>query len=59
VYAYINPVVAVLLGAIILHEPLNGFIAVGGVVTIAGVYLVNYAMRRAKQAAVPPPQSEV
>jgi drug/metabolite transporter (DMT)-like permease len=59
VYAYINPVVAVLLGAIILHEPLNGFIAVGGAVTIAGVYLVNYAMRRAKQAAVPPPQSEV
>jgi drug/metabolite transporter (DMT)-like permease len=59
VYAYINPVVAVLLGAFVLHEPLNGYIAVGGAVTIAGVYLVNYAMRRAKQAAVLPPQSEI
>jgi drug/metabolite transporter (DMT)-like permease len=48
VYAYINPVVAVLLGAVILHEPLNGYIAAGGTVTIGGVYLVNYAMRRVR-----------
>ncbi len=49
VYAYVNPVVAVLLGAVILNEPLNGYIALGGAVTIGGVYLVNYAMRRAKK----------
>lgn len=48
VYAYVNPVVAVLLGAAILNEPLNGYIAAGGSVTIGGVYLVNYAMRRGK-----------
>jgi drug/metabolite transporter (DMT)-like permease len=48
VYAYVNPVVAVLLGAAILHEPLNGYIAAGGIVTIGGVYLVNYAMRRGR-----------
>jgi drug/metabolite transporter (DMT)-like permease len=57
VYAYINPIVAVLLGAFILNEPLNGYIAVGGAVTIGGVYLVNYAMRKAKRAV--PPQSEI
>ena len=45
-YAYINPMVAVLLGAVIFHEKLNGFIAVGGAVTIAGVYLVNDTFRK-------------
>lgn len=49
VYAYINPIVAVLLGAVLLDEELTGFIAVGGAVTIGGVYLVNHAMRRAKR----------
>jgi drug/metabolite transporter (DMT)-like permease len=45
-YAYINPVVAVLLGAAIFQEKLNIYIAVGGAVTIAGVYLVNDAFRK-------------
>jgi drug/metabolite transporter (DMT)-like permease len=48
VYAYINPIIAVLLGAAWLGEVLNVYIAVGGAVTIGGVYLVNYAMRRVK-----------
>jgi len=45
-YAYINPVVAVLLGAAIFHEKLNIYIAIGGAVTITGVYLVNEAFRK-------------
>jgi drug/metabolite transporter (DMT)-like permease len=45
-YAYTNPIVAVLLGVIIFHEKLNIYVAVGGVVTIAGVYLVNDSFRR-------------
>ncbi len=45
-YAYVNPIVAVLLGAIIFQERLNIFVAVGGAVTIAGVYLVNDTFRR-------------
>jgi drug/metabolite transporter (DMT)-like permease len=45
-YAYINPVVAVLLGAVIFHEKLNIYIAIGGAVTITGVYLVNEAFRK-------------
>jgi drug/metabolite transporter (DMT)-like permease len=45
-YAYINPVIAVLLGAVIFKERLNIFVGVGGIVTIAGVYLVNDAFRK-------------
>ncbi len=46
IYAYINPIIAVLLGAAVFHEPLNAWIAIGGLVTISGVYLVNWAIRR-------------
>lgn len=45
-YAYINPVIAVLLGAVIFKERLTIFVGVGGIVTIAGVYLVNDAFRK-------------
>ena len=45
-YAYINPVVAVLLGAVIFNERLNMYVAIGGAVTITGVYLVNDAFRQ-------------
>jgi drug/metabolite transporter (DMT)-like permease len=46
IYAYSNPIVAVLLGALIFHEKLNMYIAIGGVVTILGVYLVNDSFRK-------------
>ncbi|RYY52946.1 MAG: drug/metabolite-transporting permease [Chitinophagaceae bacterium] len=45
VYAYINPVVAIILGAIIFHEDLSFFIAIGGAVTLLGVFLVNRGLR--------------
>ncbi|GAB2830225.1 DMT family transporter [Ferruginibacter profundus] len=48
-YAYINPMVAILLGALIFHEKLNMYIAVGGAVTITGVYLVNDTFRKKTQ----------
>jgi drug/metabolite transporter (DMT)-like permease len=40
-YAYLNPIVAVLLGYIIGNEKLTFFIGIGALVTIAGIYLVN------------------
>jgi drug/metabolite transporter (DMT)-like permease len=48
-YAYINPIVAVLLGWLVLDEKLNGRIALAIVVTIAGIYIVNkgYQMKTA------------
>ncbi|MBY0434955.1 MAG: EamA family transporter [Cyclobacteriaceae bacterium] len=40
-YAYINPIVAVLLGWLVLNEKLNLRIALAIVVTVAGIYIVN------------------
>jgi len=48
VYAYINPIVAVLLGSIIFNEPLTMAIAIGGSVTLCGLYMVNYSIRKAR-----------
>ncbi len=48
IYAYINPIVAILLGAIIFGEPLTIAIAIGGAVTLCGLYLVNYSIRKAR-----------
>jgi drug/metabolite transporter (DMT)-like permease len=50
IYAYINPMVAVLCGWIIFHEKISIYITVGGIVTLLGIYLVNKAFR----ASVPP-----
>ena len=40
-YAYVNPVVAVFLGWLVLSEPVDAYIAVGTFIIIAGVALVN------------------
>jgi drug/metabolite transporter (DMT)-like permease len=48
IYAYVNPIIAVLLGAIIFGEPLTIAIAIGGAITLGGLYMVNYSMRKAK-----------
>ena len=37
-YAYVNPVIAVFLGWIILSEPITGYTVVGMVLIVAGVY---------------------
>ncbi len=44
-YAYINPLVAVLLGWLIFHEKLTIFIGIGGLVVLLGVYMVNKAFK--------------
>ncbi len=44
-YAYINPIVAILMGWMIFSEKLTMFIAVGGLVALLGVYLVNKAYK--------------
>ena len=51
IYAYINPVVAVLMGWLIFGERLTIFITVGGAVTLLGVFLVNKAFK-----TIPPPE---
>lgn len=46
VYSYINPIVAVILGAFVFDEPLTIAIAFGGSITLLGLYTINYAMRK-------------
>jgi drug/metabolite transporter (DMT)-like permease len=55
IYAYVNPMVAVLCGWIMFNEKVTPFIAIGGLVTLLGVYLVN----KAYKAGISPTQPEV
>ena len=45
VYAYINPMVAVILGSMIFDEKLTIYLAIGGLITLLGVFLVNKAYK--------------
>ena len=50
-YAYVNPVVAVILGALILGEPLSPRTLVASVVIVAAVVLIVTARSRVQPAA--------
>ena len=52
IYAYINPIIAVILGAVIFGETLNASIAIGGGVTLFGLYMVNYSLRKGRNQKV-------
>jgi drug/metabolite transporter (DMT)-like permease len=49
-YAYVNPVVAVFLGWLVLHERVTGFILAGSAIVVASVALVTSAPVTAKAA---------
>ncbi|MEP6665953.1 MAG: EamA family transporter [Nocardioidaceae bacterium] len=53
-YAYVNPVVAVFLGWIILSEPITGAILIGGAVVVVAVAMVVASERRPRPAPAPP-----
>ncbi len=58
-YAYVNPVVAVVLGALILDERITVPILVGGAIVVAGVALVVSTERPRRAARVEPvPETE-
>ena len=52
-YAYVNPIVAVFLGWIILSEPVTPAILIGGAVAVAGVALVVASERRPRHGSRP------
>jgi drug/metabolite transporter (DMT)-like permease len=59
-YAYVNPVVAVFLGWLLLHESVDIFTLIGTVVIIGSVALVNTAkLKRRIEDAVPTEIAEV
>ncbi|HEV8272267.1 MAG TPA: EamA family transporter [Chitinophagaceae bacterium] len=41
IYAYINPIVAVFFGWLLLHEEVNSGMLLGSIVTLGGVFMVN------------------
>jgi drug/metabolite transporter (DMT)-like permease len=49
-YAYVNPVVAVFLGWLILHERVDGYILAGSAIVVASVVLVTSAQVTRKPA---------
>jgi drug/metabolite transporter (DMT)-like permease len=49
-YAYVNPVVAVFLGWLILHERVDRFIVIGSIIVVLSVILVTSAKIKAKSA---------
>lgn len=51
-YAYINPIVAMLIGAVILSEALTIDLLFGTIITITGVYIVNTSLKE-KPTTVP------
>lgn len=52
VYAYVNPIIAVLAGSIFTGEPLTVLIITGSLVTLAGVYIVNRALQKKTEEVV-------
>lgn len=48
IYAYINPIVAVGLGWLLLQEKLNANMVLGTLITLSGVWLVNREFKRSK-----------
>jgi drug/metabolite transporter (DMT)-like permease len=46
VYAYINPIVAIALGGLLLQEKMTMNVVTGTLITLAGVYLVNREFKK-------------
>lgn len=55
-YAYINPLVAMVVAAIILKERLTVYILWGSIVTLLGVFLVNYSIKRGNKKIIAEPE---
>lgn len=55
-YAYINPLVAMIVAAILLHEKLTVYIMWGSIVTLLGVFLVNYSIKREQKKIIAEPE---
>jgi len=54
-YAYVNPVVAVLLGAWLLDEPVTAGLLAGGSLILGAVLLTTLAPRKPSVVGIPPP----
>lgn len=55
-YAYINPLVAMVTAAIVLDEKLTMNILWGAIVTLVGVFLVNYSIKKSREKIIVEPE---
>lgn len=53
-YAYINPIVAILIGSVLVDEVLTLNIIIGTIITLIGVYIVNQSLKKEKKALIEP-----
>ena len=51
-YAYINPLIAMVTGSILLGEKLTMVILIGSTITLVGVFLVNYSMKKIREKEI-------
>jgi drug/metabolite transporter (DMT)-like permease len=49
IYVYINPIVALIIGAIYNDEPFSILLLSGGFITLIGLFLVNKSIRNKKK----------
>lgn len=50
-YAYINPIVAILIGSALVNEPLTINIIFGAIITLIGVFIVNQSLKKQRSLA--------
>ncbi|MBS1743429.1 MAG: EamA family transporter [Bacteroidetes bacterium] len=55
-YAYFNPLVAMVLASFVVGEKLTVNLIWGAIVTLAGVYLVNYSIKRKTEKVIAEPE---
>lgn len=55
-YAYINPLIAMATAALLINEKLTVYIVWGSVVTLAGVFIVNYSIKREREKIIAEPE---
>lgn len=48
-YAYINPIVAIFTGSVLLDEHITWKIIIGSLITLVGVYLVNQSLKKQRE----------
>lgn len=58
-YAYVNPIIAVVLGAVVLGEPLDGRIAVASALVLAGIAVVRSKRREEVEPGSPNAEGHV
>ena len=51
-YAYINPIVAILIGSVLMNEKLTIDILIGSTITLVGVFLVNKSLKKQRERAL-------